>query len=171
MGKSQKGLTTFEIEDKLGIKRNRQKEWLPRYIKPSIEQADGQGTKNRLSRFDLCKMMVFKSLIERGFSRDEAGERLGILKPYVLEAGGKELDDVAFLAFITRREGKFTDPSLVKPGVHTPFNIHYPDIIVAEDYDELIQDLLAYDPLKSESDDVVIINFKKIRDQVDGALG
>lgn len=163
------GLTTFQIQKRLGINRNRQKEWFGKYIKPTVE-ADGQGTRNVLSRFDLCKMLLFKELVEHGFTRDKAGKRINILKPHILEAEGKIIDDLKFVAFIRNVDGKFIDPTLVKPGISTPFNLNYPDAIVANNYDELFSDIKKYDLLKYGNDSCIIINFAKIRARIDQAL-
>lgn len=169
MTKNIEGLTTFQIQERLGIKRNRQKEWIGKYITPTVV-ADGQGTKNRLSRFDLCKMLLFKTLLDHGFTRDEAGERLDILKPHILKAYGKEIDNVNFVAFIQNSDGKFIDPSLVKPGIKTPFNKKFSDFILAENYTELFEDIIEFDLLEYENDSCTIINFDKIRGSVDKAL-
>jgi hypothetical protein len=67
--------TTFDIEKKLGIPRNRLQQWLDRaIITPSIEQARGHGTKNRFSRNDLYRLELFQRLVRCGFSRREASE-------------------------------------------------------------------------------------------------
>jgi hypothetical protein len=67
--------TTFDIREKLGLKIDRLKDWMQRgYIEPSIQRADGIGTKNIFSLFDLYLIKLFHHLVsERGFSRENAG--------------------------------------------------------------------------------------------------
>jgi len=68
--------TTFDIREKLGFKIDRLKDWMQRgYIEPSIQRADGIGTKNVFSLFDLYLIKLFHHLVsERGFSRENAGK-------------------------------------------------------------------------------------------------
>jgi len=74
-GFGMESFTTFEIEKKLGIPRNRLQQWIDRgFVTPSIEQASGHGTKNRFSRNDLYRMELFKRLAWYGLSRKEASE-------------------------------------------------------------------------------------------------
>ena len=66
--------TTFEIEKKLGIPRNRLQQWIDRgFVTPS-EQARGHGTKNRFSRHDLYRIELFRRLAWYGLSRKESAE-------------------------------------------------------------------------------------------------
>jgi hypothetical protein len=56
--------TTWDIQKKLEIKRDRLKEWLALgYIKPSIQQSEGVGTKNLFSRSDLYLIGLLDALI------------------------------------------------------------------------------------------------------------
>ena len=66
------GYTTTDIM-KLGIKRERLKDWMERnFIEPSIQKASGQGTKNIFSIYDLYKIKLFKLLVETGLPRKQA---------------------------------------------------------------------------------------------------
>lgn len=68
--------TTTDIM-KLGIKRERLKDWMERnFITPSIQKASGQGTKNIFSIYDLYTIKLFEFLVENGFSREDAGLRI-----------------------------------------------------------------------------------------------
>ena len=69
--------TTFEICKKMGIRKERFREWIDRgYIKPSIQKASGRGTKNLFSKNDLYTIALFNYLIDRGFSREEVSRRI-----------------------------------------------------------------------------------------------
>jgi len=76
MTNSPKAFSTFDIKEKLGLKIDRLKDWMQRgYIEPSIQKADGIGTKNIFDLFDLYLIKLFHHLISvRGFSRDNAGK-------------------------------------------------------------------------------------------------
>ena len=54
--------------------------------------------------------------------------------------------------------------------VKRAWGMAYPDVIYGANIKEIYDDLKRFDILKNESDDVLIINFKKIRDAVDVAL-
>ena len=151
MEKNQKELTTFQIEKRLYIKRNRQKEWVPKYLEPSTSvDVDVPGSKNTHDRLSLCRMLLFEAFLKRGFSRKEAGERVAQLKPFWLRVHKIELKDIAFVVLIT---GKTESP----------------DLITARDYDELISDVKHFKPIE-RGNDIVVINFKRILKAVDGAL-
>jgi hypothetical protein len=66
--------TTPELEI-IGIKRDAIKEWLARgYVRPSIKEAGGRGTKHVFDRDDVYTIFLFKELISQGLSRKLAGE-------------------------------------------------------------------------------------------------
>jgi hypothetical protein len=54
-----------DVAKKFGIKYGRLKEWL-KHIPPSVEQAEGPGTRNIFTRSDLYKLFLFRELIEKG---------------------------------------------------------------------------------------------------------
>ena len=69
--------STFDIAKTLKIKRERLKDWQTRgYIKPSIQEARGRGTKNLFSRWDVYMIKLFEHMVNRGFSREQAAERV-----------------------------------------------------------------------------------------------
>ena len=56
-----------------GVKINRLQPWLKEgYIKPSIEIADGHGSRNVYGMEDLYKIVIFSELIKSGISRTHA---------------------------------------------------------------------------------------------------
>jgi transposase len=168
MDKVKSGLTTFEIEKKLGISRNRLKGWVPKYIKPSLEETRGPGTPSRLSKFDLYRLMLFKHLVERGYKRESAAERI---KTFRLAEFTRPVSEINLVALIHRGGGKYLDPNYKPKGrVKRAWGMAYPDVIYGKDMQEIFQDLQKFDILKNKSDDVDVINFKKIRNAVDAAF-
>lgn len=57
--------STFAIQRMFDIKRITFHEWINRgYITPSIQAANGRGTKNLFNRLDLYRIALFRHLIE-----------------------------------------------------------------------------------------------------------
>lgn len=62
-----------DITALLGIKMSSLQPWLDRgYVSPSVERAQGPGTRNIWSREDMFRLAAFKVLLENGFRREEA---------------------------------------------------------------------------------------------------
>jgi DNA-binding transcriptional MerR regulator len=67
--------TTFDIEKKLGIKLPSIKQWLERnLIRPSVQTAEGVGTKNLFNVDDLYRIRLFQALSGTGFTQQRASE-------------------------------------------------------------------------------------------------
>lgn len=66
--------TTFDIINKLGIPRGRLREWMNEgFIVPSVQKAEGVGTKALFDRVDIVTIVIFKHLIEaHKIARSEA---------------------------------------------------------------------------------------------------
>ena len=98
--KLSKVFTTSDIA-KLGIKRERLKDWMERgFIVPSIQKADGQGTKNYFSIFDLYSITLFRTLLGYGFSRHSAGFRVRWFSDAIRGDEETFWRDTPFLGFI-----------------------------------------------------------------------
>jgi len=66
---------TSDVTRITGIKRNTLQQWMDRrFIKPSIQEAAGSGSRNIFSEVDLHKIIVFKKLIEAGLARKVAAK-------------------------------------------------------------------------------------------------
>lgn len=64
----------FEIT---GVKRNRLHVWIERgFISPSIQRANGTGTRNIWSKKDIKKIKKFRKLVELGYSRRLAATKI-----------------------------------------------------------------------------------------------
>jgi DNA-binding transcriptional MerR regulator len=156
--------TTFQIAKKLNIKYGRLREWLDRgYVTPSIQKADGQGSKNLFSRFDVYMIKLFIYLKERGISRENVA---ATLEPFIdmqnaPTAGiddfkntlGETISGISFLAI--RRRSVSGNQEIYMDG----FNRNNEKGNPCYDIEELHKDDYAF-----------ILNFKKIRNQVDKAL-
>ena len=147
--------STFDIVGGMGIKIERLKDWMRRgYIQPSIQVAQGSGTKNLFNQKDLYQLGLFIFLINRGFSREEAAKHARavhrIIEPaWEDEDMGKEetLKSEGFLT-LAYREGNFCSGGMVKNTGDT----------IAVEADE-------------NCDEVLLVNYGKLCQQVDGAVG
>jgi hypothetical protein len=169
MEPNKNNFSSTDIETKIGIKRNRLKEWVPKYIQPSVLEAKGQGTRNRFSKVDIYKILVFKKLIDRGFSREDAALRVSYLQNRIYRLD-MTIDDVNFLGFVSREKGKYLSGKPKVEGIGRPFDIAYPDIIIAKNLPEVSDDLVKMNFINNQNDDVVIVNFKAIREFADNML-
>jgi len=145
--------STFDIIGGMGIKIERLKDWLRRgYIQPSIQVAQGSGTKNLFNRNDLYQLGLFMFLIARGFSREEAAKHAkagcAVIEPASenedLEAE-KEMKNDGFL-MLAYRDGNLFSGGMVR---------NTGDTITVE--------------ADENCDEVLLVNYSKLRREVDGA--
>lgn len=161
--------TTTDVS-KLGIKRERLKEWMAKgFIEPS-KKASGPGTKNLFTRLDLYQIKLFAYVVECGFSREDTAFRTGVFsraqkslrdetiplghdeaffveQKENFERGLADLASVSFLVFHNRRDQG--NPALFR----------------------FMYDGEQFDPDQyKDSDYILIINFRKIRSAVDTAI-
>lgn len=159
MRPSHEAYTTFDIVQKLGIKRDRLNDWLTRgYIQPSIQRASGQGTKNLFTRFDLYLIKVFEHMLSRGFSREVATDKIKSL-----QEAWKPLPEprlvppyVAFGETFSRQ---------VREGIHEEKAVRTEVVCV------ILNDLSEgrLERMKN-CDDIYILNFRKLTGEVNRAL-
>ena len=154
-----------DIEKITGVKRNRLQQWLERgYITPSIQVASGQGTRNIWSRNDLYTIALFKKIIESGLSRKVVSDFLsagtiggddvkGIYCLVYMRGGGKvKAESVSFFTefLLDGTPTLHLDPFGVETNVGT------------------INLLQIQKDLGMEAfDDVYIVNFFKVKAEVD----
>ena len=198
MNSSKKSYTTTDIA-KLGIKRERLKEWMTKgYIKPSIETASGAGTKNLFSLLDLYLIELFNYLVGRGFSREDSAVRLrglslvaeiaaevssssekiseknriAALDSYsrflnsrflILPKRGLGVDSFPFADRITNRDGSVEEPPVVICVVKEENGIFM------EYYRNGQNRPFSFDNYRHH-DDILLVNFKKIRDKVNALI-
>jgi len=157
-----------DIEKITGVKRNRLQQWLEReYIAPSIQVASGHGTRNIWSHNDLYTIALFKKITESGLSRKVVSD--------FLSAGTiGEKDAKGIYCLVYMREGekvKAESVPLFSGFLHdgTPTmtldhvgNITNMGIINLAQ----IQESLGMGAF----DDVYIVNFFKVRSEVDAKI-
>lgn len=159
----EKSFTTFDASRILGIKYQRLREWIGRgQVKPSIVKAEGIGTKTLFSRRDLYLIALFRLLVEKGFSRDDASSAVKDLNSYLSAA--KTWDDPAenshLLFFEDRdRQGKNM------PRTYILNDQRFKEMSLYEllSHKGYFKDALEYDKF-------VMVNFRKIRGEIDMAV-
>jgi len=180
------GYTTFQIIKALNIPRERLKDWMEKgFVKPSLQQAQGKGTKALFSLLDVYSLALFKHLIEEcHFSRDAASRFSSMWLDYIYNfpyEHGKEISDREIsdllsneLIFISEMETDSIYPSdkekEEKKGerkmIYSPFSFHGK----GEDFLKSITNHLTPFVENNRWEDIHIVNFKRIREQVDTAL-
>jgi hypothetical protein len=143
----EKQFTTFQIAKALNLKYGRLREWLDGgYIKPSIYKAQRQGEKTLFTHADAYAIGLFDYLLRRGFSRNDAAIRIQAL----------EMDDsllsATYVAFYWQ-EGA---------GAYSVF--------IFEEKISLSLFGRTVDGKRGSFDDVLIVNFRKIREEIEQAL-
>jgi DNA-binding transcriptional MerR regulator len=72
--------TTFEIVKNLEVRQERLREWIDRgFITPSVQKAQGRGSKNLFSKNDLYKIRLFQYLLCISFSRERASQIVNLI--------------------------------------------------------------------------------------------
>ena len=151
----EKQFTTFQIAKALKLKYGRLREWLDGgYIEPSIHRAQRQGEKTLFTLADAYAIKLFDYLLGRGFSRKDAAIRIEALQKYIEapQVGNSTLLSATYAAFY-RQEGSGPYFQLIR--------------------DEKVSLSLfgrTVEGKRGSFDDVLVVNFRKIRDEVDQAL-
>ena len=162
--------TSSDIKDLLGVKVDRLQDWVNRgYIKPSVQQASGQGTKNLYSRDDLVLIELFKRLVAQETLREAAGRIVKAIR---------DCDQPIDRYFLYARLAIGPDSSGITE-YHT-----IKKMISIEDMDKPLKSIMGddFDLARYQSDltkpvpatdfnTTLIINMKKIIDFVDSKIG
>lgn len=164
-----KEFSTLEICRSLKIPRERLREWMVRgFIRPSIREAKGTGTRAIFSRGDVYGVSLFKRLIEGGLSRERAGEYVNVwLASYGNLTSVARMAAARYIIFrrYLKKDGK-TVIDIERLGIssHMDWKINldrgatvYTNIGTTREPDH-------------NWDDVLIINFAKIIEDTDSAL-
>jgi hypothetical protein len=140
------------VEKITGVKRNRLQAWLERgYIKPSIQVADGHGTRNIYALHDLYAIATFKKIVESGLSRELVAQFIKLISSqYTFEF---------FIFQNTRLAIIRTGERIVAWPVTSSKDEGYAITIKGES-DEAIRDF----------DDIYIINYQKIANAIDAKI-
>ena len=97
-----------------GVKRTRLQQWLERdFVSPSINVANGHGSRNVYSRGDLYTIAIFKKVSEMGLARKVVADMISTLRRYskaqpILELGGYErlFDLTKYIMYVRFGEGR-----------------------------------------------------------------
>ena len=180
------GYTTFQIIKALKIPRERLKDWMEKgFVKPSLQQAQGKGTKALFSLLDVYSLALFKHLIEEcHFGREAASRFSALWLEYIYNfpyEQGKEVSDRTIsdllsneLIFISKKASdviKLSDKkNQKKEDENTVFYSHFSFHGKNEDFIKALTNHLKPFVEKNTWEDIHIVNFKRIRGKVDAAL-
>jgi hypothetical protein len=178
-----RAFTTFDIKNILGLKIDRQKDWLTReYITPSIQVAKGDRKKNLFSQSDLYLVALFKYLVEKKYARRFAASIIRSIKyahdiavdsdrirktklnaPGLADLKNKwmNLDDIDFLIV-----SQVPNPKEASRTQNLPLLVDAIHLKPAAEHMIPPIDWGKYENV----DDIIIINFKKIREKVKVAI-
>jgi len=138
-----------DITKLLGVKRTTQQQWMDLgYIAPSIQRAEGSGTKNVFSLNDIYRIAIFMRLTEGGFSRDEAAKCIKGTMGWAFPRDPKTVRHPDYLGIVRVNEG----------GEYQVIHSAYLEKSKLRDWIQL-QDM--------DFDDIFILNVRKVTDEVD----
>ncbi len=167
---------------KTGVSVRRVEDWVHKgYILPSMEDPDNTEDGKMFSRFDLYLIKVFDHLTTRSFSEIEAAIRTRIMA-LAEKKPGRYLYKTSFVAFSRK-----VDFSMVPIDMKEKMLVWLTEKELLEEKERndikdflknfiptLIQEkdgkLLLSSMIYENTDDILIINFKRVRDFVDDAI-
>ena len=97
---------TRELTEKLGIPRLRLQDWENNGFVKATYPAGGKGSRRYYSKWDIIGIVLFKKLLDRGISREEAGEYYESWHDSTLEVPIKTRLDIAHAVFINTARGE-----------------------------------------------------------------
>ena len=154
-----KTFSTFDIQRVLKMPRGRLKDWMEQgYIVPSIQKAEGVGTRNVFSKLDLYGIALFAHLLKIGLSRATAAY---IIKRWIASSQKHPIEAIGlynWLIFIVTEETG-------------EMEIIFEQSSNLREYIQIMREI--FNCKKSGAmdwTDVIIVNFEKIEEQVDGEL-
>jgi len=132
--------STLDVCKIIGIRRERLREWITRGFIHPLSLARGRGKKALFERSDIYKAALFKRLVERDISREMAGK---MISSYV---GLGRYENAKYIVFI------FEGDKII------PMNFRD---------EKIFKSLKSY---ISIWDEVIIVNFYKLKTDVDNSL-
>ncbi len=153
-------MSDFTIKDvvkALDVDRGRFADWISRkYIKASIPSG-GQGRASLFTRYDIILAGLFKKLVEYGFDRDKSAEAVADLT-----IRGYNVDKISWASF-----GIISDKKEPK-GYHlySWYSYDPPDTGDLRGHPDKKEVTFTMDNL----DIMLLVNFRKIRNEIDGRL-
>ena len=89
--------TTGDVVKVTGLARPRIQEWISRgYIKPSISSHGSHGNPNLWNRQDVYELLIFRQLVDRGFSRKEVVKMISLKAHLITGPMDEDLEVLAF---------------------------------------------------------------------------
>lgn len=162
MKKFNKDFTTFDVERILEIKRTRLQEWINRGFVVPFKKADGKGDKTIFTHWDLYMVKLFEYLVNRGFSRVEASLRI---KTLITQKESRDQYSHRYVAIGGPEESDFHQT--IKDAGHKDV-LHVLAAMNVMSFHR-IEELDLHRFLSCK--DILIVDFQKIRDEVDAAIG
>lgn len=150
--------TTKTIVKKLGIPLQRVRMWLIGEFVVASVPSEGQGKKAFFTREDLYQIVLFEKLLKKGLRRELASTYIKSLRDGVSILGA-----APYLVLISREADGDT---IVESRSCLGFNPLKP--IISPDYFMISE--FESEENKSDWDDVLIINYAKLRKEVDVML-
>ncbi|WP_041280595.1 MerR family transcriptional regulator [Desulfosudis oleivorans] len=161
--------TTTDLWKVLGINIDKCKDWLKKgYIKPNLGAADGRGTKNLFSLYDLYAIGLFQELVAKGFPRKQASSQT---QKIARRLGSSGMQDrwlrAEYVAFYLK--GK-TDIDASSSGEVGMMTIDVDENINGEDYNGKVNFNELNILEDNENATVLLINFRGLREKIDNKL-
>lgn len=182
-GMAEENVSGYSNQDliKLGIASKYLKEWMTYgYIEPTLEQ-EGQSSKKLFSLFDLYLVKLFSFLVGRGFSEGESSLRIKILA-LAEKKSSKYFYEKSYIGFSRKINFNIIPDDMKQKMMQWLFHDINLDsseekkmkkilkcfvpVLIEEKDDTLILPASLY----NNCNDILIVNFKKIRDEVDSAV-
>jgi|GEM_PF-1234740 len=158
--------TTFKASKILDIKYGRLREWIDREYIPFLKRAEGAGDKTLFDRLHLCIIALFVYLLDRGMKREEAAERVKGVDQYLRVTKIFDQPDMFDFIGIVNRPRVERKPSksvlkLIKDISERPG----PTVRIISHTEYTTKSLAEL--AGGDFDDMVIVNFGKIRQSVE----
>jgi len=157
--------SSLDIVRALKIPRERLRVWIDQgFVSPNIQRAKGQGTKAIFDRLDVYAIALFRKLLEMGLNRVDASR---YLQTWLKEARNRPIkgavlyNQIIFIRFVKKESVKRGCFALSSPKAQS-MSFAFQFSALGGQIDEYLKD--------KDWDDILVVNFKKIKDEVDASL-
>ena len=168
--------STLDICKALSITRERIRDWMDRgFIKPSIQEAKGQGTKALFSRNDIYLVELFLTLIRNGINRRESS---GIIQELGADRKSKDFETLMESDFLLFRSSYSKEKCARSMVAIDMYRGNLLDVETAMPHafykHKVVKDMEKIFAQKGETESgwsvSFIVNFNKIKKDTDTAL-
>ena len=157
--------STLDIVRALKIPRERLRVWIDHgFISPYIQRAEGQGTKALFDRLDVYAIALFRKLLEMVLNRIDASR---YLETWLKEARDRptrvtaSYNQIIFIRFVKKKSVKRGCFAISSPK-NQSMSFRFQFSALGGQIDEYLKD--------KDWDDILVVNFKKIKAEVDASL-